>query len=296
MQTSGHKIIAQLYEADDATSGAVNIVINNINESGKSSQLAETISVPSPRNSGGSVSESSRTDSQVMNIVINNNNTNTNNVSNVTNNTIVDTTRNTVIDIPENVRPKIVPHSLRKELVLLLDPKKTMIGSDWRDLASALGKQDCIDYLDTTSGSPTEHLLNVVEELNILLPELRDMMLAIDRRDCAEAIDSHIRPQQVDTATFRHRVASENEYNESVHVIDIDDTDLTLQKRPSLPKGHRNIRGDGVTLSADSGLMNDLSESSWHDSYNYPSSSTHSQSFNASKTNSQSFSNDLSKS
>lgn len=91
-------------------------------------------------------------------------------------------------------KKRLMSHSLRKRLQLLLDPPKGPYGNDWRDLASKFGLDSCIPKLQTKD-SPTEELLSVAEEKGLTLEELKDMFEKIDRKDCVSVINKYLRVQ-----------------------------------------------------------------------------------------------------
>ncbi|KAL4218158.1 netrin receptor [Mactra antiquata] len=113
-----------------------------------------------------------------------------------------------------------IPHNLRKQLVILLDPVRTPIGNDWRDFASALHLDELIPSLEA-SGNPTSNLLDKVEERDIRLDELKDIFLSIQREDCVREICKYIKEEIKDTDNLteaaKEKEPTENEYDSGIH-------------------------------------------------------------------------------
>lgn len=99
-------------------------------------------------------------------------------------------------------KPRKVPHHVRQKLKILLDPEKS-IGSDWRDLAAKLDLDQCIPKLERYE-SPTEKLLNYIENQAITLNQLQGIFRDIDREDCATELEAY-------AYATRQRVPVENE-------------------------------------------------------------------------------------
>ena len=87
----------------------------------------------------------------------------------------------------------VIPHQLKMELVTLLDPTDHVHGRDWRLLASELGLDEKVRYLETKS-NPTELLLAVWETKSCKLPTLISVLRNIGRDDAAAAVENHIKP------------------------------------------------------------------------------------------------------
>lgn len=113
---------------------------------------------------------------------------------------------------------RLLPHLLRKRLILLLDPPKAPYGQDWKDLATQLGLDACIPKLQTHC-DPTAELLNVMEDRGIPYSEIKSMFLEIDRDDCVKEIEKYLEIGSSKHATISSREPSENtevhgKYNE----------------------------------------------------------------------------------
>ena len=116
----------------------------------------------------------------------------------------------------------LLSHDVRKKLVIMLDPSRSPIGSDWRDFAGALGKDSMICYLQSTS-SPTSHLLDIVESNNMQLSELYTIFDNIERKDCAKVVKEYMDGDNQRAESTRD--ASENSY------ADNDDTSVKISNR-----------------------------------------------------------------
>ena len=85
-----------------------------------------------------------------------------------------------------------IPHQLKMQLVSLLEPRDHIRGHDWRSLASVLGLDEKVPYLES-KGYPTELLLMVWEMRNISLCSLSNTMRTIERADAASTIESFLK-------------------------------------------------------------------------------------------------------
>ena len=93
----------------------------------------------------------------------------------------------------------VIPHQLKMELVTLLDPTDHVHGRDWRLLASELGLDEKVRYLETKS-NPTELLLAVWETKSCKLPTLISVLRSIGRDDAAAAVENHTTPNNETTS------------------------------------------------------------------------------------------------
>lgn len=73
---------------------------------------------------------------------------------------------------------RCIPQGLRTKLKFLMDTH-SILGRNWKCLAEKLGYDGIIPYLDTKAESPTEVLLDVVENTNVPLERLMVCMLHI---------------------------------------------------------------------------------------------------------------------
>ena len=92
-------------------------------------------------------------------------------------------------DIETTTRLNTIPHQLKMQLASLLDPPDHIRGHDWRHLASELGLDEKVLYLQS-KGNPTELLLMVWEMRNESLSSLTTTMRDIGREDAATTIQS----------------------------------------------------------------------------------------------------------
>ena len=76
------------------------------------------------------------------------------------------------------------------ELAILLNPVDALHGRDWRYLASIMGLDDMIPYLDPIGGQ-TELLLTALDSFNVSLECLTAVMLEFGREDAAVTIEKH---------------------------------------------------------------------------------------------------------
>ena len=94
------------------------------------------------------------------------------------------------------------------QLASLLDPRDHIRGHDWRSLASVLGLDEKVPYLES-KGHPTELLLMVWEMRNDSLDTLAATMRNIEREDAASAIESFSEATNVDVAETSPKVEEE---------------------------------------------------------------------------------------
>lgn len=182
---------------------------NNFGPSGSDGALAST---PLKHKSSDTSNDSDNNDRGVH-VVVNNA---------PTYNAVQSAAAENISRMAEGFPKSLLPHEIRKKLILLLDPSRSPIGSDWRDFASALGKDCMICYLQSTS-SPTAHLLDVVESRNMQLSELCEIFTTIERKDCANVIKDYMDSENQPTRGFRR--ASENAIAEG------DDTSVKISNR-----------------------------------------------------------------
>ncbi|KAK3611581.1 hypothetical protein CHS0354_018096 [Potamilus streckersoni] len=90
--------------------------------------------------------------------------------------------------LPEGQRS--IPHHVRQNLKLLLDPLNTF-GNDWRELLAKLGFDKHISYIETKA-SPTDEILNIIECRCIPLIKVRDILHEMGRMDAVEVLDNFI--------------------------------------------------------------------------------------------------------
>ncbi|XP_078585771.1 uncharacterized protein LOC144867593 [Branchiostoma floridae x Branchiostoma japonicum] len=83
-----------------------------------------------------------------------------------------------------------IPHKLRKQLCIKLDPLK-QCGDDWRSLASDLGLDELIEYFDS-KGNPTELVLQEFDKSEKTLKDLWGILIGIGRPDAASLVDEYI--------------------------------------------------------------------------------------------------------
>lgn len=214
----GEMIVVQMFEDKNAhqrifglqCNHHTNIQVINYNQSGKSDDTGYQPSVQFDDRSITSVDSSQSGSphdakhSGRVKVVFQNNNSNT-------------------ISMPET-RPKDhhdttvvknIPHALRKQLVVLLDPCKYPVGNDWKDLASILGLEHLILCLER-SRSPTDSLLDVVEERNISLKKLKTIFEEIHREDCVREVIKYMKEcDLVDIPSESSKVPMENEHFDS---------------------------------------------------------------------------------
>ncbi|KAL3892267.1 hypothetical protein ACJMK2_004489 [Sinanodonta woodiana] len=88
--------------------------------------------------------------------------------------------------LPEGERS--IPHHVRQDLKLLLDPLNTF-GNDWRELLARLGFDKHICYIKTKD-SPTDEILNIVEHRCISLMKVRNILYEMGRFDAVEVLDN----------------------------------------------------------------------------------------------------------
>ena len=93
-------------------------------------------------------------------------------------------------------RLSTIPHMLKMQLASLLDPPDHIRGRDWRHLASVLGLDEKVPYLQSKS-YPMELLLMVWEMRNASLCSLANTMRTIEREDAASTIESFLQVRDV---------------------------------------------------------------------------------------------------
>ena len=76
------------------------------------------------------------------------------------------------------------------ELAILLNPIDKLHGRDWRHLASIMGLDDMIPYLDPIGGQ-TELLLNALDCFNVNLESITAVMREFEREDAAVTIEKY---------------------------------------------------------------------------------------------------------
>ena len=84
----------------------------------------------------------------------------------------------------------IIPHRLKMDLVTLLDPYDRVHGRDWRLLASELGLDDKIHFLESKP-NPTELLLMKWEARSDTLVTLSTLLRKLGREDAAVLVESY---------------------------------------------------------------------------------------------------------
>ncbi|XP_019626150.1 PREDICTED: uncharacterized protein LOC109471296 [Branchiostoma belcheri] len=89
-----------------------------------------------------------------------------------------------------------IPHKLRTELCIKLDPKKAC-GKDWRSLASELGLDERIEFFDSKE-SPTELVLQEFEMSGKTLKDLTAILTGIERPDTAYLVQEHLQTTSCD--------------------------------------------------------------------------------------------------
>ena len=94
------------------------------------------------------------------------------------------------------------------QLASLLDPRDHIRGYDWSALASVLGLDEKVPYLES-KGHPTELLLMVWEMRNDRLDTLAVTMRNIEREDAASAIESFSEATNVEMAETSPKVEEE---------------------------------------------------------------------------------------
>ena len=98
--------------------------------------------------------------------------------------------------IGTTIRLNTIPHILKMQLASLLDPPDHIRGHDWRHLASVLGLDEKVPYLQN-KGYPMELLLMVWEMRNASLCSLANTMRTIEREDAASTIESFLQVRDV---------------------------------------------------------------------------------------------------
>ena len=102
--------------------------------------------------------------------------------------------------IQTTTRLSTIPHQLKMQLASLLDPPDHIRGHDWRHLASVLGLDEKVPFLQS-KGYPMELLLMVWEMRNKSLCSLASTMRKIEREDAASTIESFLRVTNVPEET-----------------------------------------------------------------------------------------------
>ena len=110
--------------------------------------------------------------------------------------------------IQTTTRPNTIPHQLKMQLASLLDPPDHIRGHDWRHLASVLGLDEKVPYLES-KGNPTEMLLMVWEMRNDSLSSLTTTMRDIEREDAATTIQSFQETTTVEIAETSPKLEEE---------------------------------------------------------------------------------------
>uniref|UniRef100_UPI00398E6669 UNC5C-like protein n=1 Tax=Pristiophorus japonicus TaxID=55135 RepID=UPI00398E6669 len=86
---------------------------------------------------------------------------------------------------------KRIPRELFEQLQILLEPC-TITGNDWRKLASQLGLCGTMIRYFSCQGSPAAATLEKFEEQNGTLNDLYNMMVAMERLDCASTVENYL--------------------------------------------------------------------------------------------------------
>ena len=94
------------------------------------------------------------------------------------------------------------------QLASLLDPRDHIRGHDWRSLASVLGLNEKVPYLES-KGHPTELLLMIWEMRNDSLDTLTVTMRNIEREDAASMIESFSEATNVEMAETSPKLEEE---------------------------------------------------------------------------------------
>ncbi|XP_033102240.1 netrin receptor UNC5B-like [Anneissia japonica] len=89
---------------------------------------------------------------------------------------------------------EVIPHQLQMDLVMLLDPP-SLLGKDWRIVASALDLDATIPLLKNQP-SPTTHLLQSLVQQDKTMDWLAEILLKNDRLDAANVIMKVCKQQQ----------------------------------------------------------------------------------------------------
>ncbi|XP_042527870.1 UNC5C-like protein [Dipodomys spectabilis] len=84
-----------------------------------------------------------------------------------------------------------LPQELFEQLQMLLEPY-SVTGNDWRRLASHLGLCGMKIRFLSCQRSPAAAILELFEEQNGSLQELHDLLAAMERLDCASAVQSYL--------------------------------------------------------------------------------------------------------
>lgn len=92
--------------------------------------------------------------------------------------------------VASQLKCRRIPQDLRLKLRLLLDPS-CPFGNNWKFLASAMGLDSSIRYLSTFE-SPTEELMDILEQNMNSLDDLRVYLQDIDRLDAMKEVEDFI--------------------------------------------------------------------------------------------------------
>ena len=84
----------------------------------------------------------------------------------------------------------VIPHKLKMELAILLDPIDILYKRDWRHLASIMGLDDMIPSLDRIGGQ-TELLLTALDYFNVTLESIASVVRHFGREDAAVTIEKY---------------------------------------------------------------------------------------------------------
>lgn len=122
------------------------------------------------------------------------------------------TTPDVRLEKVEQATKDYYPHDLKVKLKVLLDPHSAF-DRNWKALASALGKDKCIRYLETMN-SPTENLLSYAESAKLSLETLADILSCIQREDASTLVKEYI-PQTTRNGRAGHE-STENSYDYNI--------------------------------------------------------------------------------
>ncbi|VDI36860.1 UNC5C-like protein [Mytilus galloprovincialis] len=122
------------------------------------------------------------------------------------------TTPDVRLEKVEQATKDYYPHDLKVKLKVLLDPHSAF-DRNWKALASALGKDKCIRYLETMN-SPTENLLSHAESMKLSLETLADILSCIQREDASTLVKEYI-PQTTSNGRAGHE-STESSYSYNI--------------------------------------------------------------------------------
>lgn len=94
--------------------------------------------------------------------------------------------RRDIFDIANQLKCKKIPQDLRLKLKLLLDPS-CLFDKNWKALASYLNYDSSIRYIEEKD-SPTDHLLDILEQKMCSLEKLQQILTEIGRIDAATEV------------------------------------------------------------------------------------------------------------